>query len=81
MDCYEILGISPDATDKDINTAYRGLALKHHPDKTGAEDDAIEFQKVCNPMLFLLYIHGVTSPRSDQSSRRNPPRFKSPQRA
>ncbi|KAL2863895.1 DnaJ domain protein [Aspergillus lucknowensis] len=48
MDCYEILGISPDATLKDINGAYKRLALKHHPDKagTGGDDAALEFRKI-----------------------------------
>ncbi|PKX89602.1 DnaJ domain protein [Aspergillus novofumigatus IBT 16806] len=45
--CYEILGINLDATIKDINTAYKKLALKHHPDKTGGEESShIEFQKI-----------------------------------
>ncbi|GFF96295.1 chaperone protein DnaJ [Aspergillus udagawae] len=45
--CYEILGINSDATIKDINTAYKRLALKHHPDKTGGEESShIEFQKI-----------------------------------
>jgi curved DNA-binding protein CbpA len=32
-DPYKILGVSPDATDEDIKTAYRSLARKYHPDK------------------------------------------------
>ena len=31
-DYYETLGVSRDATEKDIRQAYRGLARKHHPD-------------------------------------------------
>lgn len=29
---YKIMGVSPDASDKDIKTAYRKLARKYHPD-------------------------------------------------
>ncbi|MDF1796296.1 MAG: DnaJ domain-containing protein [Coxiellaceae bacterium] len=33
-DYYEILGVTRNATRTQIIKAYRGLALKHHPDKT-----------------------------------------------
>ncbi|KAJ1710082.1 DnaJ domain protein [Aspergillus flavus] len=46
MNCYEILGITPNADLKDINSAYKRLALKYHPDKTGADDAHLEFQKI-----------------------------------
>ena len=36
-DYYEILGIQKGAGADDIKQAYRGLALKHHPDRVPAE--------------------------------------------
>ena len=38
MDHYETLGVQRDATAKEIKTAFRKLAMKHHPDKGGDQD-------------------------------------------
>ena len=35
-DAYDVLGVSPDATDDEVRAAYRKLALKHHPDRVAA---------------------------------------------
>ena len=32
MDPYQILGVSPNASDDDVKCAYRALSRKYHPD-------------------------------------------------
>mgnify|MGYP001614362919 FL=1 len=48
VDYYEVLGVSRDATRKEIDVAYKRMALVTHPDlNSGHENEATErFKKI-----------------------------------
>lgn len=45
-DYYEVLGITKNATEKEIKTAYRKLAMKFHPDKNKDADAESKFKEI-----------------------------------
>ena len=46
-DFYSLLGVARNATDAEIKSAYRKLAMKHHPDRNpGSKDAEAKFKKI-----------------------------------
>ncbi len=43
IDFYEVLGLNQNASAEEIKSAYRRLAIQHHPDKQG---DVVKFKEV-----------------------------------
>jgi molecular chaperone DnaJ len=53
-DYYEILGISRTATEQEIKSAYRKLAMQHHPDRNSGSADSEEKFKECTEAYSVL---------------------------
>ena len=53
-DFYKELGVSSDASQKDIKTAYRKLALQYHPDRNQGDKAAEEKFKEINAAYEML---------------------------
>lgn len=58
---YDILGVSPGASLREITEAYRRLALQHHPDRGGS---IVEFQKISEAYQKLSEELSKNSPRT-----------------
>ena len=41
-DPYQVLGIAPDATQREVKQAYRGLAMRFHPDHNPGKPEVAE---------------------------------------
>jgi len=53
-DYYEILGVGKTASDGEIKSAYRKLAIKHHPDKNPGDHTAEDKFKECSEAYAVL---------------------------
>ena len=38
MDYYQLLGVSKNASEKELKSAFKKKAMEHHPDRTGGDD-------------------------------------------
>ena len=38
LDPYEIMGVTPEAGEKEVMKSFKMLSLKYHPDKNSAPD-------------------------------------------
>ena len=46
-DYYDILGVDRGADDAGLKSAFRKLAMEHHPDRNGGcEDSAARFKEI-----------------------------------
>jgi DnaJ-class molecular chaperone len=61
VDFYEVLGVSRDATDKEIKKAFRKLSVQNHPDKGGNKEVFQQIQRAYEVLsdeeLRLVYDH------------------------
>jgi len=53
-DYYKILGVRENASVEEIKKAYRALALKHHPDRSGGDKAAEEKFKEISEAYYVL---------------------------
>ncbi|MBB5339721.1 molecular chaperone DnaJ [Tunturibacter gelidoferens] len=54
VDYYEVLSVSRDASDQELKTAYRKLAMQYHPDRNPNDPSAEEKFKECGEAYSVL---------------------------
>jgi molecular chaperone DnaJ len=54
LDYYEVLGVTREAGDQELKTAYRKLAMQYHPDRNPGDAEAEEKFKECSEAYQVL---------------------------
>ena len=54
VDYYDVLSVSRDASDSELKTAYRKLAMQYHPDRNPGDHTAEEKFKECSEAYSVL---------------------------
>jgi molecular chaperone DnaJ len=54
VDYYEVLSVSRDASDQELKTAYRKLAMQYHPDRNPGDAESEEKFKECSEAYSVL---------------------------
>src|ERR1017187_3308817 len=54
LDFYEVLQVSRDASDQELKTSYRKLAMQYHPDRNPNNPEAEEKFKTCSEAYQVL---------------------------
>lgn len=54
LNYYKILGVSPEADERDIKRAYRQLIKEHHPDRNPDKEAALRKTKLLNSAYHVL---------------------------
>src|SRR5712664_4364030 len=54
VDYYDVLSVSRDASDSELKTAYRKLAMQYHPDRNPGDAASEEKFKECSEAYSVL---------------------------